>query len=601
MSFLPINKEEMAERGWDNCDFVFVTGDAYVDHPSFGVAILSRLLERYGYTVGVISQPDWKKLDEFKQLGKPNLAFLVSSGNIDSMVSHYTTMKKKRKKDEYSPGGVSGKRPDRALSVYSNKIREAYKDVPIIIGGIEASLRRFSHYDYHSDKVKRSILLDSSADLLVYGMGEKQIIEVAESLKAGISIQEITYVNGTVYKTKDKERPYEPIFLPKFDEVISSKDKYCESFKIQYENTDHLNASVLVEQYDNVYVVQNIPANPLSTQELDDLYDLEYEMNYHPSYEKLGGVPALNEVKFSITSVRGCFGSCSFCSLNFHQGRVIQSRSHDSILREAKKMSEMESFKGYIHDVGGPTANFRITSCKKQLEHGTCKDKQCLFPKKCSNLDVDHKDYIELLKKIRNISGIKKVFVRSGVRYDYALYDNNSEFISELAKFHVSGQLRTAPEHVSDDVLRYMGKPSSKLHDEFVKLFNRASEKEGLKQFVVPYFISSHPGSMLKDAINLAEYIRDIGHMPEQVQDFYPTPGTLSTCMYYTGKHPLTKEKVYIPKSVEEKKMQRALMQYKRKENYTLVLKALQLAGRQDLIGFDKKCLIRPPKKIFNK
>lgn len=594
MAFLPINKEDLKKYGWEYCDFVFVTGDAYVDHPSFSTAIISRTLERFGYKVGIIAQPDWNNIEDFKRLGKPRLGFLVNSGNIDSMVNHYTSMKKKRSTDVYSPGGIFGKRPDRAVIVYSNKIREAYKDSPIIIGGIEGSLRRFSHYDYWSDKIRRSILLDSSADLLVYGMGEKQIIEIAESLDSGLPVEEITYIKGTVYKTRDRDRAFEPIFLPSYDEVVSSKLKYAESFKIQHENTDAINGRSLVEQYENIYVVQNPPADILSSLELDDVYDMNYEMTYHPIYEKDGGVPALEEVKFSVTSVRGCFGGCSFCALNFHQGRTIQARSHESIIAEVEKMTKAKDFKGYIHDIGGPTANFRKASCEKQLEHGVCKNKQCLSPNKCSNLIVDHSDYLKLLRKLRKLPNIKKVFVRSGVRYDYAMYDKNDEFIKELAKHHVSGQLRTAPEHVSNNVLELMGKPSIEIYNKFVDKFNNENKKLGLEQYIVPYFISSHPGCTLNDAVKLAEYIRDMGYMPEQVQDFYPTPGTLSTCMYYTEINPLNGKAVYVPKSVEDKKMQRALMQYRKRENYALVLKALQKTNRYDLIGFGEKCLIKP-------
>ncbi|QSX06180.1 YgiQ family radical SAM protein [Sedimentibacter sp. zth1] len=599
MSFLPIDKKDLEIRGWEQCDFIFITGDAYVDHPSFGTAIISRILERFGYKVGIIAQPDWNDLDEFKRLGKPRLGFLINSGNIDSMVNHYTSMKKKRNSDAYTPGGVAGKRPDRAVIVYSNKVREAYKDSPIIIGGIEASLRRLAHYDYWTDKVRRSILLDSSADLLVYGMGEKQIIEIAESLDSGIPIEEITFIDGTVYKTKDKDRAYEPIILPTYDDVSKSKQEYANSFKIQHDNTDSLNANPLVEQYGNIYVVQNTPAKILSMQELDDVYDVDYEMTYHPIYEKDGGIPSLSEIKFSVTSVRGCFGGCSFCALNFHQGRTIQVRSHDSIIQEVEKMTHDKEFKGYIHDIGGPTANFRIPSCQKQLEHGVCKHKQCLSPVKCQNLQVDHSDYVSLLRKVRKLPNIKKVFVRSGVRYDYVMYDKSDEFIKELAEHHVSGQLRTAPEHVSNNVLKLMGKPNIEIYDKFVDKFNKVSKNLGKNQYIVPYLISSHPGSTLNDAIKLAEYIRDMGYTPEQVQDFYPTPGTLSTCMYYTGINPLTGKAVYVPKSIEERKMQRALMQYKKRENYGLVLKALQKSNRYDLIGFDKKCLIKPPKTKY--
>ncbi|HAQ39538.1 MAG TPA: YgiQ family radical SAM protein [Clostridiales bacterium] len=596
MEFLPISMEDMKKRGWEQCDFVFVTGDAYVDHSSFGAAIISRLLERFGYKVGIIAQPDWKDINSFKKLGEPRLGFLVNSGNIDSMVNHYTTFKKKRSTDAYSPGGKANLRPDRAVTVYSNRIREAYKHVPIIIGGIEASLRRLSHYDYWSDSVKRSVLMDSGADLLVYGMGEKSIVQIAEALESGIPVSEITFIDGTVYKTKDRERPYNPIFLPTYEEVCSSKRKYGDSFKIQYENTDSKTGRILAEQYDTVYVVQNPPMDTLTMQELDDVYDQNYMMDYHPIYKKYGGIPALNEIKFSITSVRGCFGGCNFCALNFHQGRVIQGRSHESILKEVNKMKNDSDFKGYIHDVGGPTANFRIKACKKQEKYGACTDRECLTPVKCKNLRVDHSDYVELLKKIRNVEGIKKVFIRSGIRYDYAIYDRSDEFIKELCKYHVSGQLRTAPEHVSESVLKLMGKPSISTYNKFVKKFYDVSKKLNKEQYIVPYFISSHPGSRLKDAIELAEYIRDMGYIPEQVQDFYPTPGTLSTCMYYTGYNPLTGEEVYIPRDKEERRMQRALLQYSKKENYNLVLKALEKENRYDLIGYGTKALIKPKK-----
>lgn len=596
MDFLPINIDDMKKRGWNQCDFIFVTGDAYVDHSSFGAAILSRLLERYGYKVGIIAQPDWKDIESFKVLGEPRLGFLVNSGNIDSMVNHYTTFRKKRNTDAYSPGGKPNLRPDRAVTVYSNKIREAYKHIPIIIGGIEASLRRLSHYDYWSDCIKRSVLLDSGADLLVYGMGEKALIQIAEALDSGIPAGEITFINGTLYKTKDRERPFEPVFLPGFDEVSSSKKKYAESFKIQYENTDAISGKTLVEQYGTVYVVQNPPMETLTMDELDDVYDLEYMMDCHPIYNKDGGIPALKEIKFSITSVRGCFGGCNFCALNFHQGRIVQARSHESIIKEVETMKHDKEFKGYIHDVGGPTANFRIKACKKQEKFGACKDRECMTPVKCKNLQVDHSDYVSLLRKIRNVEGIKKVFVRSGIRYDYAIYDNSDEFMEELCQYHVSGQLRTAPEHVSDSVLKLMGKPSITTYNKFVEKFNDISKKINKEQYIVPYFISSHPGSTLKDAIKLAEYIRDMGHIPEQVQDFYPTPGTLSTCMYYTGINPLTGEEVHVPKDKEERRMQRALLQYNKKENYDIVLKALMKENRYDLIGYGPKALIKPRK-----
>lgn len=596
MDFLPVNRMEMKERGWDQVDFVMVTGDAYVDHPSFSTAIITRTLEKYGYKIGIISQPDWKNIESFKTFGRPRLAFLVNSGNIDSMVNHYTSFKKRRSKDEYSPGGEAGHRPDRAVIVYGNKIREAYRDVPIIIGGIEASLRRLGHYDYWDNKVRRSVLLDSSADLIVYGMGEKTIVDVAEALEGSIPIEEITYIRGTVYKTKDKTRIYDYIDLPDFEEIKKNRETYAGSFKIQYENTDSISAKVLVEKYGSVYVVQNTPAPPLSQMEIDDVYDMEYMRDYHPMYEEAGGIPALKEVKFSILSSRGCFGGCSFCALTFHQGRVIQARSHESIVKEGKAFVGDKDFKGYIHDVGGPTANFRVRACDKQVEYGVCRDKQCLFPEKCENLNVDHRDYLRLLRKLRKIEGIKKVFIRSGIRYDYLLYEKDDEFVEELCKHHVSGQLKLAPEHVSPKVLKALGKPSFDIYKKFIEKYEKINKKMDMKQFVVPYFISGHPGSTMKDAVELAEYIRDMGHMPEQVQDFYPTPGTLSTCMYHTGLDPRTMEKIYVPNSFEEKKMQRALMQFRKKENYNLVLKALKIAGREDLIGFDRKCLVRPPK-----
>jgi uncharacterized radical SAM protein YgiQ len=594
MDFLPINKEEMKNRGWKDLDFIMVTGDAYVDHPSFGAAIITRLLERYGYKVGVISQPDWKDIESFKVFGAPKLGFLVNSGNIDSMVNHYTSFKKRRKNDSYSPGGRSGYRPDRAVIVYANKIREAYKNVPIIIGGIEASLRRLAHYDYWDDKIRRSVLLDSAANLIVYGMGEKTIIEIAEALSNGIPIDEITYIRGTVYRTKDKERAYDYIELPKFEEIKKTKQAYAKSFKIQYENTDAINGKTLIEDYGDMLVVQNPSNFPLSQLEMDDIYDMEYVRDFHPIYKDKGGVPALEEVKYSITSSRGCFGGCSFCALTFHQGRVIQSRSHNSILKEGEGFTKDQEFKGYIHDVGGPTANFRTVACKKQISYGVCKNKQCIFPDRCDQLIVDHRDYLNVLKKLRGIKGIKKVFVRSGIRYDYVMYDNNDDFLNELCMHHVSGQLKLAPEHISDKVLKQMGKPSFEIYEKFVKKYKSINYKIGKKQFVVPYFISSHPGSTLTDAVKLAEYIRDMGHMPEQVQDFYPTPMTLSTCIYYTELNPLSMEKVYVPKTLEEKRMQRALLQFNRKENRRLVLKALKIAKREDLIGYDNKALIRP-------
>lgn len=595
MEFLPISKKDMIDRGWDELDFIIVSGDAYVDHPSFGTAIIGRILERYGYKVGIIAQPDWRSVKDFKKLGKPRLGFLVTSGNIDSMVNHYTVAKKKRRDDLYSSGGKSGFRPDRATIVYSNKIKEVYKDVPIILGGIEASLRRFAHYDYWDNSVRRSILLDSRADLIVYGMGEKQIIEVAEALESGIPIEEITYIRGTVYKTKDKDRAYNPIILPSYEEITNNKKKYAESFMIQYKNMDSINSSPLVEPYeDNYFVVSNPPQNPIENMELDDVYNLPYTRNYHPIYEKSGGIPAINEVKFSIISNRGCFGNCNFCALAFHQGRVVKSRSHESILNEAGKIVEDEDFKGYIHDVGGPTANFRKRACKKQEKYGVCKDKQCLFPNPCSQLEIDHKDYLYLLRKLRNIPKVKKVFIRSGIRYDYLIHDKDDKFFKELCEHHISGQLKVAPEHISENVLEKMGKPKKEVYEKFIDKFENINKKIGKNQFVVPYLMSSHPGSTLKDAIALAEYLKEIGHKPEQVQDFYPTPSTLSTCMYYTGIDPRNMKKVYVAKSPHEKAMQRALIQYSDKRNHKLVKEALLKENREDLIGYSKKCLIRP-------
>jgi uncharacterized radical SAM protein YgiQ len=598
-NFLPISAEDMKERGWEQLDFVLVSGDAYVDHPSFGTAVIGRVLENRGYKVGIIAQPEWENNEAFKVFGRPRLGFLITSGNIDSMVNHYTVAKKKRSDDLYSPGGKGGYRPDRATIVYSNKVKELYSDVPIILGGLEASLRRFAHYDYWSNKVRRSILLDSKADLLVYGMGERQIIEIAEALESGIPVKEITFIRGTVYKTKDRERPYQPVFLPHYDEILESKRKYAESFMLQYNNMDAIVGKPLVEAYKNNYVVQNPPHEPMSQTELDDIYSLPFARTYHPIYEKKGGIPAIKEVKFSLISNRGCFGNCSFCAITFHQGRVVQSRSHRSILTEAKKIVWDPDFKGYIHDVGGPTANFRHRACEKQVKHGVCVDKQCLYPKPCKQLKIDHKDYLKLLRNLRQLPNVKKVFIRSGLRYDYLIHDNNDEFFRELCEHHVSGQLKVAPEHVSAEVLKKMGKPQREVYDKFVKKYHKINEDLGMKQFLVPYLMSSHPGSDLKEAIELAEYLRDLGFMPEQVQDFYPTPGTLSTCMYHTELDPRTMESVYVPKSAHEKAMQRALIQYRKPQNYNLVYEALVKAGREDLIGFDKRCLIRP-RQIVN-
>ena len=595
--FLPISKEDMASMGIEQLDFVYVIGDAYVDHPSFGHAIISRVLDANGYSVGIISQPDWKDKDSINILGEPRLGFLVMGGNMDSMVNHYSVSKKRRATDAFTPGGVMGKRPDYATTVYCNLIRQTYKTKPIIIGGIEASLRRLAHYDYWSNKVKRSILLDSGADLLLYGMGERSILQVADSLNSGMDIKDITFIEGSVYKTKKLLDGYEYIMLPDYDTIKEDKPEYARSFYTQYTNTDPFTSKTLVEPYPNgVYVVQNTPAKPLSESEMDRVYSYPYMRNYHPSYEELGGVAAIEEVKFSLVSNRGCFGGCSFCALTFHQGRIIQTRSHESIIEAAKKIVWDKDFKGYIHDVGGPTANFRHTSCEKQLEHGVCKNKQCLFPKPCQNLKVDHKDYLALLKKLRQLPNVKKVFIRSGIRFDYLVYDKDTEFFEEMVKHHVSGQLKVAPEHVSDNVLSKMGKPSNDVYKRFIEKYNSLNKKHGLNQFVVPYLMSSHPGSTMKDAIILAEYLRDLGYMPEQVQDFYPTPSTISTCMYYTGLDPRTMEKVYVPINPHEKAMQRALIQYRNPKNYDLVHEALVLAHREDLIGFDKKCLIKPRK-----
>ena len=595
--FLPLNYEEMKQRGWEQPDFVYVIGDAYVDHPSFGPAIISRVLEVNGFKVAIISQPDWKDVESINIYGRPRLGYLVCAGNMDSMVNHYSVSKKRRQNDAYTPGGVMGKRPDYATVVYCNLIRRKYKDVPIIIGGIEASLRRLAHYDYWSNRLKHSIIVDSQADLLIYGMGEKAIVEVAEALDSGIDIKDITYVQGTVYKSKFPLDMDDSITLPEYDELTADKLNYARSFKIQYDNTDHFTAKTLVEKYnDHLFVVQNPPAAPLTESEMDRIYSLDYTRTYHPSYEADGGIPAIAEIKFSLVSNRGCFGGCSFCALTFHQGRMLQTRSHKSIIQEAEKMIWEPDFKGYIHDVGGPTANFRLKACEKQKKYGVCKDKQCLFPKPCQNLVVDHSDYLELLKKLRELPNVKKVFIRSGIRFDYLMADSDDTFFYELCKHHVSGQLKVAPEHVSDNVLKRMGKPENSVFRAFCDKYKKINQELGMNQYMVPYLMSSHPGSTMKDAVKLAEYLRDLGYMPEQVQDFYPTPSTISTCMYYTGVDPRTMEKVYVPISPHEKAMQRALIQYRNPKNYDLVHEALTIAKRTDLIGFDKKCLIRPRK-----
>ncbi|MBE6034188.1 MAG: YgiQ family radical SAM protein [Clostridiales bacterium] len=586
MGFLPITNEECKARGWTQPDFVLITGDGYIDHPSFGTAIISRLLESRGYKVAILPQPDWNSKNDFMRFGRPRLGFLINAGNVDSMVNHYSVFKHKRKTDAYSPGGVTGKRPNRAVIVYSNRAREAYKDIPIIIGGIEASLRRLGHYDYWDDRVRRSILLDAKADILIYGMGERAVIEIAEALDSGIEAQDIGWIRGTCVKAKEIYMDDETQVLPEFEQITGSKQAYAESFAIQYKNNDYITAKRLVEKYDErLFVVQNPPQPPLETQELDDIYELPYEGTYHPSYEDQGGIPAIKEVEFSIISSRGCFGGCSFCALTYHQGRQVRGRSKASIVKEGKRLTELPGFKGYIHDVGGPTANFRDAACEKQLTKGVCTHKDCLYPHPCSQMNVDHREYLEVLRELRSIKGIKKVFIRSGVRFDYVMADKSEEFLRELCKYHVSGILKVAPEHVSDRVLSYMHKPEKKVFQEFSRKYKKINEQLGLKQFLIPYLISSHPGSTLEDAIELAVFLSDNGFVPDQVQDFYPTPGTLATCMYYTELEPLTMQPVYVAKSLEEKKMQRALIHFNKPENQDLVKAALIKAGRQDLFG----------------
>ena len=595
--FLPICRKDMEELGWDRPDFVYVSGDAYVDHPSFGHAIITRLLQAHGYKVCIIAQPDWKDKQSVTEFGEPRYAFLVSAGNMDSMVNHYSVSKKRRRTDAFTPGGVIGKRPDYATVVYSNLIRQVYKKTPIILGGIEASLRRLAHYDYWSDRLKRSVLLDSSADLISYGMGERSIVEIAEALESGIDIKDITFIPGTVYRTKSLESVYDAISLPEYEEMKREKLAYARSFYTQYKNTDPFTGKRMIEPYnEHLYVVQNPPSMPLDESEMDQVYGYPYRRTYHPSYEKLGGVPAIAEVKFSLISNRGCFGGCNFCALTFHQGRILQTRSHESLLDEARKLTEDKDFKGYIHDVGGPTADFRQPSCEKQLTCGVCKEKQCLFPKPCKNLKADHKDYVRLLRELRALPKVKKVFIRSGIRFDYVMADKDDTFLRELCKYHVSGQLKVAPEHVSDAVLKKMGKPENGVYQSFVKKYMKINQEISKDQYLVPYLMSSHPGSTMKDAIKLAEYLRDLGYMPEQVQDFYPTPSTVSTCMYYTGVDPRDMSPVYVPKNPHEKAMQRALIQYRDPKNYDLVMEALRKEGRMDLVGFEKHCLIRPRK-----
>ena len=595
MRFLPVSRADMEARGIDQLDFVYVIGDASVDHPSFGPAIISRLLESHGYQVGIIAQPDFRHAESIMALGEPRLGFLVSAGNMDSMVNHYSVAKKHRKADSYTPGGEMGKRPDRAVIVYCNLIRQKYKHVPIIAGGIEASLRRMAHYDYWSDSLRRSILLESGADLVSYGMGERSIIAIADALDAGMPVKDITYIPGTVCKVRSLDEISDYTVLPDYESICKDKKKYAESFYIQYSNTDPFSGKRLVEPYSqNCFIVQNPASEPLTMEEMDQVYDLPFQRTWHPMYDAAGGIPALSEVKFSLVSCRGCFGGCSFCALTFHQGRIIQARSHESLLKEAKLMIEEPDFKGYIHDVGGPTADFRAPACEKQMTKGVCPHKQCLFPEPCKNLRADHSDYIALLRKLRALPKVKKVFIRSGIRFDYVLADKKGAFLEELCRYHVSGQLKVAPEHVSDPVLACLGKPKAAVYQEFCRQYKKMNERLGLKQYLVPYLMSSHPGSTMKEAVELAEYCRDLGYMPEQVQDFYPTPSTISTCMYYTGLDPRTMASVYVPKNPHEKEMQRALIQYRNPANRALVREALLKAGREDLIGYGPKCLLRP-------
>lgn len=584
--FLPVTKKEIEDRGWSQVDFVLVSGDAYVDHHSFGTAIIGRLLESHGYKVAILPQPDYKSAEDFRRFGRPRLGFLINGGVVDSMVNNYSVFKRKRKVDEYSPGGISGNRPDRAVIVYSNRAREAYKDVPVIIGGIEASLRRLGHYDYWSDKVRRSILLDAKADLLIYGMGERAVVAIAEALEAGIDVKDITWIEGTCYKAKSFEQDEDTAVLPSYEEITGSKEAYCRSFSMAYRNNDDINGKRLVEKYaDSLYVIQNKPQPPLSRQELDDVYELPYENEIHPIYEAAGGIPAFSEIKFSLVSARGCFGGCSFCALTYHQGRQVRSRSKESLVAEARALTQKPDFKGYIHDVGGPTANFRYPACKKQLEYGVCKDKDCLYPRPCKNMEVDHKEYLAVLREIRQIPGVKKVFIRSGIRYDYVMADKDDAFLRELCKYHVSGTLKVAPEHITERVLYHMRKPAKEVFIAFADKYRRINQQLGLKQYLIPYLISSHPGSTLDDAVELALFLKEYGFVPDQVQDFYPTPATLATCMYYTEMDPFTMEPVYIAKDLEEKKMQRALIHYHKPENRGIVMKALKKAGREDLVG----------------
>ena len=589
--FLPVCPEDVAARGWDQPDFVFVTGDAYVDHPSFGLAIISRVLEKAGYKVAMLPQPEYHDCEAFKLFGRPRLGFLVTSGVIDSMVNHYTAAKKRRSEDAYSPGGRAGYRPDRAVIVYCNRIREAYGSIPILIGGVEASLRRFAHYDYWDDRVRNSILVDSGADVLMYGMGERIILETVRALENGVPFHDMR-IPGTCVMSREIEPSY--VTIESAEEVAADKKAYARAFKVQYDEQDPVRGRGVCQKHGARYLIANPPAMPLSQKELDDTYALPYVRAWHPMYGSLGGIPALKEVEFSIAHVRGCYGACSFCALTFHQGRIVTARSHESVIAEAKKLTKLPDFKGYIHDVGGPTANFRRPACDGQLKRGACKNRQCLFPTPCRNLVADHSDYISLLRELRALPGVKKVFIRSGIRFDYLLADKSPAFLNELVRHHVSGQLKVAPEHVAPRVLRTMGKPPVEVYNRFVEAYKRANQQAGTDQYLVPYYMSSHPGCTLNDAIELALYIRRSGHRPEQVQDFYPTPGTLSTAMFYTGLDPRDMSEVYVPRSPEEKAMQRALMQYFLPQNRELVVKALRKAGRTDLIGFGPDCLIRP-------
>ena len=593
--FLPISRADMEARGWDQLDFVVVGGDAYVDHPSFGTAIISRLLEAEGYKVGVLAQPRYTDCEDFKRFGKPKYGFFIGGGNVDSMVSHYSVAKIPRAEDEYSPGGKAGARPDRSATVYTKLAKQAYPDLPVILGGLEASLRRFAHYDYWLDTVLPSIAEDSGADLISFGMGEHQTVEIARRLAAGEPVETITDVNGTCYLTDFDHLPQRYVECAGFKKVASDKTAYAKACRIQMDNQDVVSGQIIVQKQSEKYLVQNIPAKPLVRWELDKVYALPYTRRYHPIYEAMGGVPAIREVQFSIIQNRGCFGGCNFCAIQLHQGRRVTSRSADSIVAEAERMTHEPDFKGYIHDIGGPTANFRFPSCREQMLRGMCNGgKHCLAPTTCSHMIVDHSDYLKILRRVRELPGVKKVFIRSGIRFDYLMADPSDTFFKELVRYHISGQLKVAPEHVSDQVLRVMGKPPHAVYQQFVEKYKKINEQDGMKQYVVPYLMSSHPGCTMQEAVKLAEYLRDTNHEPEQVQDFYPTPSTLSTVMYYTGLDPRTMEPVYVPKNPHEKAMQRALMQYRRPQNYFLVREALQKAGRTDLIGFTPKCLIRP-------